>query len=117
MLVQLFVIVGEDVAAREDVFKVLGELGVDRHHVFKAAMLRALFHHHDLAILLDDGGFDLADFFVHQHFIRKVAVEDLLADFGHALGAERIGGARPSERRLRLLVGLEQRLVRPFGRG
>src|SRR6267378_1226368 len=45
-----------------------------------------------------------------------MAVENLLTDFGHALGAQRVSRARPSQRRLGLFVGLEQRLVRPLGR-
>ncbi len=76
----------------------------------------AVFHHQDLAVALDDFGLDLADFFVHQHFVGQFAVEDLLADFRHALGAQRVGGTRPAERRLGLFVGLQQRLVRPFRR-
>ena len=50
-------------------------------------------------------------------FVGQLAVENLLADFRHALGAERVGGARPAQRRLGLLVGLEQRLIRPLRRG
>src|SRR5206468_9113042 len=70
----------------------------------------------DLAVAFHDSGFDLAHFFVEQHFVRQLAVEDLLADLRHALWAERVGRARPAERRLRLLVGLQQRLLRPLGR-
>jgi hypothetical protein len=78
---------------------------------------RAIFHHQNLAVALDDGGLDLADLFVHQHFVRQFAVENLLADFRHTLRAQRIGGARPAERWLGFFVGLEQRLVGPLGRG
>ena len=117
VVMQLLVVVGADVAAGENVFQVLREFGVNRHHVFEVAVLGAIFHHQDLAVALDDGGLDLADFFVHQHFVRQLAVENLLADFGHALRAQRIGGARPAQRRLGLFVGLEQRLVRPLGVG
>ena len=92
------------------------EFGVDRHHVFEVAVDGAVFHHQDLAVALDDFGLDLADFFVHQHFVRQFAVENLLADFRHALGAERVSGARPAQRRLGLFVGLQQRLLRPFRR-
>ena len=76
----------------------------------------AILHHQDLAVALDDLGLDLADLLVHQDFDRQLAVEDLLADFGNALGAERIGRARPAQRRLRLLVRLQQRLVGPLRR-
>ena len=64
MVVQLLVVVSTDVPTRENFFQVLRELGVNRHYVFKQAMFRALLDHHDLAFALDDGGFDLADFFV-----------------------------------------------------
>src|SRR6266699_3395306 len=79
-------------------------------------MLGALFHHQNLSVALNDGGFDLANFFVHQHFIRKMAIENLLANFGHALWAQRVSRPRPAQRWLRLLIRLEQRLVRPLGR-
>jgi hypothetical protein len=117
VVVQLFVVVRGDVAAGENVFEVPGEFGVDRHHVFELAVLRAFLDHQDFAVALDDGGFDLADLFVHEHFVRQMAVENLLANFRHTLRTERIGGAGPAQRRLRLLVGFEQRLIGPFGRG
>ena len=104
-----------DVAAGENVFQVLGEVGVNRHHVFEVAVDGTIFHHQNLAVALDDGGFNLADFFVEQHFDRQFAVENLLANFGDALGAQRVGRARPAQRRLRLLVRLEERLVGPLG--
>src|ERR1700693_5496339 len=80
------------------------------------AMDGAIFHHQNLAVALDDFSLDLADFFVHQHFVWQFAVENLLTDFRHALGAKRIGGARPAQRRLGLFVGLQQRLLRPLRR-
>ena len=46
----------------------------------------------------------------------QLAVDDLLADLGNALGAKRIGRAGPAERRLLFLVGLQQRLVGPLRR-
>ncbi len=51
-------------------------------------MLDAVLDHPDLAITLDDLGFDLADFFVHQNVDRKMAVENLLPYFRHALGTK-----------------------------
>ena len=48
VVVQLLVVVGADVAAGEDFFQVLEEGGVDRHHVFKVAVLGAILHHQDL---------------------------------------------------------------------
>ena len=100
MFVQLLVVVRADVASREHVFKVLGKFRVNRHQVFEAPVNRALFHHHDLAVLLNDGGFNLANFFVDQNFVWQVSVENLLTDFGHALGAQGVSRARPTERRL-----------------
>ena len=117
VVVQLFIVVGRNVAAGKDVFQVLREIGVDRHHVFEVAVLRAILHHQDLAVALDDGGLDLADLFVHQNFVRQFAVEDLLPDFRDTLRAQRISRPRPAERRLRLFVGLQQRLVGPFRGG
>ena len=51
-------------------------------------------------VLLNDGGFNLANFFVDQNFVWQVSVENLLTDFGHALGAQGVSRARPTERRL-----------------
>ena len=116
VVMQLFVIVGANVAAGKDFFEVLEEGGVHRHHVFKVPVLRTIFHHQDLAIALDDLGLDFAGLLVHQHFDRQLAVDDLLADVRHALGAERIGSAGPTQRRLRFLVRLQQWLVRPLRR-
>ena len=44
----------------------------------------------------------------------SLAVQNLLADLGDALGAQRIGLARPAELRLLLFPALEQRLVGPL---
>ena len=71
--------------------------GVDRHHVFEVAVDRAILHHQDLAVALDDLGLDFADLFVAQDLDRQFAVDDLVADLRNALRAERIGGARPAE--------------------
>ncbi len=49
-----------------------------------------------------------------EHFERRLAVQNLLADFRHAARAQRIGLARPAQRRLGLFPGLQQRLVRPL---
>ena len=68
VVVQLLVVVGANVAAGEDLFQVLEELGVHRHHVFKVAVLGAILHHQDLAVALDDLRLDLADLFVQQDF-------------------------------------------------
>jgi len=66
---------------------------VDRHHVFEVAVDGAVFHHQNLSVALNDSGLDLADFFVHQNFVRQFAVKNLLADFrthfGHSESVER----------------------------
>src|SRR5262249_61818051 len=67
----------------------------------------------DLAVALENRRLDLADLLVQQDAHVLLAVEDRLPRFAHARGAERIGLARPAERRLRFLVRLENRLVGP----
>ena len=107
MLVEFLVIVGADVAAGEDVLDVLEHLGVDGHDVFEVAMLGAVLDHQDFAVPLDDLSLDLADLFVEEDFVGKLAVEDLLANLRDALGAERVGGARPAQRGFFLLPTLQ----------
>ena len=116
VVVELLVVVGADVAAGEDLFEVLEERGVDGHHVFEVAVHGAVLDHEDLAVALDDLGLDLADLLVEQDLVGQLAVEDLLADLGDALGAERVGGARPAEGRLLFLIALQEGLVAPLGR-
>ena len=89
--------------------------GVDGHDVFKVAVLGAVLHHQDLAVALDDLGLDFADLLIEQDFVGQLAVQDLLADLGNALGAERVCGARPAQWRLFLLVGLQERFIAPLG--
>ena len=107
---------GADVAAGVRVFEMFEERGVHRHHVFEVPVLRAVLDHQDLAVALDDGRLDLANLFVEQHLVVALAVEDLLARFADARRAQRVGLARPAERRLHLLPGLLNRLVGPLGR-
>ena len=107
--------VGAHVAAGEALFQVLEEGRVDRHDVFKVAVLGAVLDHQDLAVALDDLGLDFAHLLVEQDFVGQLAVENLLADLGDALGTERVRGARPAEGRLLLLPALLQGLVAPLG--
>jgi len=86
-------------AAGEDLLDVPVERRVDRHHVFEAAVDGAFLDHQDLAIALDDLRFDLARLISVKDFEGSFAVEDLLADFGHATRAQGIGLARPAQRR------------------
>ena len=114
VVVQLFVVVGADVAAGEDLFEVLEEGGVDRHDVFKVAVLGAILNHEDFAVALDDLRLDFANLLIQKNFVGQLAVDDLLANLGDALGAEGVGGAGPAERRLFFLVRLQEGLVRPL---
>ena len=103
MVVQLLVVVRLDVAAGEHFLEVLEEGGVDRHHVLEVAVQRAILHHQDLPVALDDFRLDLADLLVEEDRDVLLTVENLLARFARARRAERVGLARPAERRLRLL--------------
>ena len=114
--VQIFVVVRGNVAAGEVLLDPLEEFCVDGHQVFVLAVDGAFFHHPDLAVALDNLRLDLADFLVDEVGPILLAVHDGVARFFHAIGAERIRGARPAERGLGLLPGLQQRLIGPFRR-
>jgi len=77
-----------DVAAREHLFEVLEELGVDRHHVLEVAVDGAVLHHQDLAVAFENRRLDLADLLVQQDADVLLAVENLLARLTCAGGAE-----------------------------
>jgi hypothetical protein len=74
VIVKALVVVGLNVAARENVFEMFEEGGVNGHNVFEVTVNEAVLDHKDFA----------------------VAFDDLLADFGDALRAEGIGSARPA---------------------
>ena len=116
VVVQLVVVVRADVAAREDLFEMPEERGVDGHHIFKVPVLWAILDHQNLAVALDDLRFDFADLLVEKNFVRQLAVDNLLADFRNTLRTKRVRGARPAERRLFLLPGFQQRLIGPLRR-
>ncbi len=97
VVVELFVVVRSDVAAGENVFEVLGEGRIDGHQVFEHTVLGAFLDHEDFAIAFDDLGFDFADGFGEKNFVIGFAINDSLANFGDAAGAQRIGFARPAE--------------------
>jgi hypothetical protein len=103
---QFFVVVRLHVAAGKRLFKMLEKLGVHGHHVFEVAVLRAVLHHQYLAVSLDDGCLDLTDLLVQENLIVPLAVNNLLPNLTHTLRAQRIGLARPPQRRLHLLVRL-----------
>ena len=62
MLVQGGIVVRANVAARKNILQVFEEGRIDRHHVFKMAVNRAILHHEDFAIALDHLRFDFAGF-------------------------------------------------------
>src|SRR4029453_15169294 len=103
VIVKLFVVVGGNVAAGECLFEVLEKSGIDRLYVFKSPVLRAVLDHQDLTVALNYLRLDLPDFFVEQNLVRQLAVDDLLANFGHATRAERISSTRPSKWRFGFL--------------
>ncbi len=115
VIVQLLVIVGADIAAREHLLQMCHHLNVDRHEIFKMAVNRAVLHHQDLAVALDDLCLDLADLLVQKNLVRQLAVNDLLADLGDTLRAERVRRTGPTEGRLFLLVALQKGLIAPAG--
>ena len=100
---QVFVIVRGNIAAGILLFDPVQPFRIDGHHVFVVAVLRAVFHHPDLAIALDDLRLDLADLLAHQIAPILFTGDDRFARFLHASGAERIGLPWETERRLGLL--------------
>ena len=90
---------GVEITAREQRFDALEERRVDRQRVGERAVNRAGLLDDDLAVALDDGGRDLADVLVDERLDRLFAGEDPRARLAHAGRAERIGRARPAERR------------------
>ena len=114
VVVEIFIVVGADVAAGEDALDVLEEFGVDAHDVFEVAVNGAILDHQDFAVALDDLRFDFADLLIAEDFDRHFARNDFVADLRDAFGAERVGGAGPAEFRLFLFPRFQQGLVRPF---
>src|SRR5207245_7447527 len=92
------------------------ELGINGHHVFVVAVERAVLHHPDLPVALDNLRFDRADLFVHQIAPILLAGNDRLARFFDARGTKRIRLPREAQRGLGLLPGFQQWLVRPLRR-
>src|SRR6185312_2742815 len=102
------------IAAGKHFFEVAHKRRVDRHEIFEIPVNGAFLGHVDLSIALDDLRLDLAYRLILQNAIVDLAVNDLLANFGDALRAQRISLAWPAKRRLGLLPALQQRLLRPF---
>ena len=116
VVVQLFVVVGADVAAGKHLLQMPEELRIDGDDIFEMSVHGTFLDHQDLAVALDDLRLDFAGLFLQQDAVILFAVDDLLADFRHAARAQRIGFARPAQGRLRFFAGLQQRLVRPLRR-
>src|ERR1700738_1134840 len=114
MLVKIFVVVRGNVAAGVLLLNPVKPLGIDSHHVFVMAVQRALFHHPDLTIALNNLRLNLADLFTHQIAPVFFAGDDGFARFFYARGTKRIRLPRKTERRLGLFPGLQQRLIGPF---
>src|SRR5207244_6392178 len=104
-----------DAVSRYNIYQVLEESRVHRHHVIEVAMDGALLLHDDLAVALNDCRFDLAELLLLEDLDWELAVQDALPDLRNAAVAQRIGFAGPAQLRLHLLVAFEQRLVGPFG--
>ena len=116
VVVQLFIIVRANIPAGENIFQMLEEGRIHRHHIFKPAVDRAFLHHQNLAIALDNLRLDLAQFLVEKDLVREFTIHDLLANLRDATGAQGIRLARPAQLGLHFLVALEQRFFRPLGR-
>ena len=111
VVMQLFIIVGSDVAPRKIFFDPLQKLHVLGHQILKFSVLGTVFHHPNLAITLDDFSLDFSNMVGDEGLIIFLSVDDFLAGFLDASGAERIGCPRPSQRGLAFLPGLQKRLV------
>jgi hypothetical protein len=113
VIVKRLVIVRSDIAAGKYLLQVLKEFGIYGHYIFEMPVLRAVLDHQDLAVVLYYLGLELPDFLIAKDIDREFTVENLVANLGHTFWAKRIGRSGPPQWRLRLLVRLQQRLVRP----
>ena len=96
---QLFVVMRADVAARELRFDVLEEFDIHGHQVFGLTVFGAFLDHPNFVVALNNGGFDFANLLGLEDREVDFATENHFARLAHALGAERIGLARPSQGR------------------
>ena len=111
VIVQVFVVVGGDVAAVEVLLNPRQELGVDGHDVFKVAVLGAIFDHPHLAVALNDLSFDLAHVLINQDPVVVSPVNNPVARLSDAGGAEGIRAAGETQDRLGLFPGFLQRFL------
>ena len=91
------------------------ERRIRREHLFVVPVLRAVLHHQDLAVALDDPRRDLAGVVLDEEVGRGPVVGDQLARLARARGAQRRRLSRHAEGRTELLLRLEQRVVGPCG--
>jgi hypothetical protein len=82
--------------------------------VLEVAVNRAILHHQDLAIALENGGLDSPTFSLRRTLTSFLPSESLTRLAG-ADRAQRVGLARPAERRP-VLVRLQERLIGPLRR-
>ena len=83
-MVQAGVVMSANIAARENLFEVLEERGIDGHHVFEVPVNGAVFDHQDFSIAFDHLSLDLARPAVHQFRKRTFPIQNLLANFRDA---------------------------------
>ncbi len=63
--VYVFVFGSAEVTTKEERLDAPQKLRVGRHHIFKLPVLRTIFAHYNLAVVLDDLSFDFAWMLVH----------------------------------------------------
>ena len=81
MVMQLFIVVGTNIAPWKHLFQMLEEGRIDGHHIFKVSMNGAILHHEDFAVTLNDLRLDLTDLLVQENLVRELAIDDLLPNF------------------------------------
>jgi hypothetical protein len=114
MVVESFIVVSPNVATWKVLFDPFQELHIFGHHVFKLAVFRAVFHHPNLTVALQDRRFDLADVIGDETPVIFLAVDDLLTCLLHTSRTERICRAGPPQRRLGFFPGFQKWLIRPL---
>jgi hypothetical protein len=103
-----------EIPAEKQALDPAGEIRVGGEDLLKRTVLLAHLAHEDAAVLFDQLGFDFPGMDLGERGKVGIAVEDRIADLGHALRAERIGHPRESERRRSPLVTLQDPARGPF---
>jgi hypothetical protein len=99
MVVQFFVVMGADIAAGKCLLQMPKELWINRYDIFEMSVDGAILDHQDFALALDDLRFYFARPFIQQDVVILFAVDNLLTNLRHTTRAQRIGLARPAQRR------------------